>query len=822
MKKTRFKRIVSVALALCLITALLTGCGGKNKDEDEEELSQYLYVPEFVPVDEKVCNIQDIQMLGDRVYFTQYKQTSGPKIDQETAYENLTEEMQEKGQIYAADGSVVNYNDITYGQVLSSFKTDGTDLKELKDYKPVKIENQNQNMYSNIEGYSVDEEGNIVVCEEISVPIFNLPDGFDETQGDMYEYRVGQEEHVYIRHLDGTGKEISCVDLYDGLKDVAQSGNGQNSDFYVHNVTLDKVGNVYVNAGEDGIFIFDKEGKKLTNIETDTWIDNIFLDDEGNAMATVRGDKGQNIAKIDIQKGDFTDEVPMPNNLYQITEGSGEYEFLSNNGSSLYGFNSGEEEATEILNWLNSDVDADQVQDVKILDDGRILALVRNDIMCYGPMYDEEEIEEYPDEPTLYLVYLTKTPRSELKEKTTLKLACMYDYEIRREIMNFNKKSDTTRIEVVDYSKFATDEDYMAGLTKLNTQIISGDVPDLILLDQLPYQQYVAKGLLEDLYPYIEKDDELSTEDFIPNLLKVQEIDGKLYQASPSCSINTLVSSENVVGNEIGWTMQEMLDTIKRFPDVKKPFGNYFTRQSMIQQILPMQLSDYVDWSTGECNFKNEEFRRLVEFIKTFPEDYPEENQCSEVDEYISPYEMIMNGEQLFDISQFNLDSMAQDRTFFGDSYIYKGIPCSDKSGNIASFNTSIAITSSCKDKEAAWELVRTVLTEKFQKKQCWGVPTRQDVLEKQIKYKLKESENGSSCSVGVGNTMVDILPLEQRDVDKYRQGIDSVTKCSQYDDEILSIVSEETEAYFSGQKTIDDIIEIIQSRVTLYVNEQK
>lgn len=42
------------------------------------------------------------------------------------------------------------------------------------------------------------------------------------------------------------------------------------------------------------------------------------------------------------------------------------------------------------------------------------------------------------------------------------------------------------------------------------------------------------------------------------------------------------------------------------------------------------------------------------------------------------------------------------------------------------------------------------------------------------------------------------------------------------FDENILSIVSEECAAYFSGAKTIDETAALIQNRVSLYMAEQK
>ena len=37
-----------------------------------------------------------------------------------------------------------------------------------------------------------------------------------------------------------------------------------------------------------------------------------------------------------------------------------------------------------------------------------------------------------------------------------------------------------------------------------------------------------------------------------------------------------------------------------------------------------------------------------------------------------------------------------------------------------------------------------------------------------------------------------------------------------------MNIITEEAEAYFKGQKTLNEVADIIQSRATIYVNETK
>ena len=49
-----------------------------------------------------------------------------------------------------------------------------------------------------------------------------------------------------------------------------------------------------------------------------------------------------------------------------------------------------------------------------------------------------------------------------------------------------------------------------------------------------------------------------------------------------------------------------------------------------------------------------------------------------------------------------------------------------------------------------------------------------------------------------------------------------SIDRVAEEDGQLVSIVTEAAGAYFAGDKSLDDTAREVQSRVSLYVNEQK
>lgn len=168
---------------------------------------------------------------------------------------------------------------------------------------------------------------------------------------------------------------------------------------------------------------------------------------------------------------------------------------LISTGNMLYEYSTQTKESKELLNWIDSDLNGDNIQLAAALDDGRIL-VVNTD-------YSQ-------DNSRTELIYLTKKQKSEVAEKTELTLGTMYlNQDVKTEIIKFNKTNDKYRITVKEYLGDNADyEKYDEIVAQMNADIVSGNGPDIIDISGGNMKQYAAKGILEDLYPYIDGDEE--------------------------------------------------------------------------------------------------------------------------------------------------------------------------------------------------------------------------------------------------------------------------------------------------------------------------
>lgn len=97
-------------------------------------------------------------------------------------------------------------------------------------------------------------------------------------------------------------------------------------------------------------------------------------------------------------------------------------------------------------------------------------------------------------------------------------------------------------------------------IKKLNTQIMAGTGPDLLVMDDLPIRSYVEKGLLLDLTGHLAACSE--REPLFDNLIDALKIEEKAYMTPASFSIPMLIGEKTQVSNVTG--MSDMADRVER------------------------------------------------------------------------------------------------------------------------------------------------------------------------------------------------------------------------------------------------------------------
>ena len=756
-------RIITVILAAALLLSFVAACKKDTGDEPDD----FVYAPQFIEFPGEPDYINAYAFTDDKVYFTTSHQLSL------------------QGNLFSNKIQTMNF--------------DGTDLMELENYMP-EIPDAD---YGGISLYAmaVDGDGNIWICEGAWLYNYNLPDDFDGEEHEKYEYSELAGSYEKLKKLDNMGNTLLSVDL-----DVYSKGEYSR----ISTLLADKDGNIFalVEGRDDGsILIFSKEGALLSKIDVSGWnnslvrlLDGTIAHGGYSSMLSFEF----SLRKIDISAGALGDKLEAPSSANKIFSGGAGFKFLYSDNNSLFGIDSQTGETELLLNWLDSGIDPNEFRNLTMLPDGRIATITST-------------WDNLTQSSSSSLIILTKVPRTELPNKTVLTLATFHvDQALQNAIRKFNNTNPTHTIKVIDYSEFSSDDDYFAGITRLSTEIITGNAPDIINMSGLPINQYVAKGLLLDLYELIDADPELKRDDFVSAALRAAEINGGLYQIFPFFRINTLIGRPEILGHEPGWTVEEFKAVVEANPDADFIMGLWMTSQYFLNLLLAFNMSEYVNWEAGIVNFDSDEFVQLLELASMFPA----ENDYN-ID-YIDEPELIAAGRQLMLNADYSGDYgyIQMHRAIFGGDVVFKGFPAENRQGNTLVIDSGLAITTNCTDVDGAWAFLRTLLSKEFQfEYNWWGFPTNKEIFDERLSEAMKEKEFKSSW--GWGNITIEIEPTTQKEADQILALIDSASGTANYDIKLINLVTENAADFFSGRSTARDAARIIQSRAGIYISEQ-
>ncbi len=826
----KMKKTLCLIMALAMVFGLLSACGGGDGKTDTET-PEYTYVPTYTELGSDIGYVYNTVVSGGLIYVA-------GEVEGEEIVEEYPSYDENGNPILDEEGNPV-MEEYTYTRTEPAMFTvnlDGTDFKRMESYTAPEFPEEAESGSFWINNLCSVPNGGVAVVENVyySIPVYGEDggDGGDtaaedtpvatgaplaatssdisvdapapDTSGQPMDYQY--VEKYNLRVFDASGAQTFCAELSSLIESEDY--------FYVSAFAVSGTGEAVLMANGNAIYVLNADGSLKGSIDTSdlsNGISNFVTLGDGSVAALVYGEDyaAFDLRPVDtsaMQLGEAT--ASLPTDAYSARPSGGGYDFCYNKGESFYGYKLADGSEEKLVTWINCDVNSNNLTSPYITEEGNIVCL-------------SSEYSNTGDGATTYFITLTKTPYDQVPQKTTLTLACVYlNYYIKNQILDFNRKSSDYRIEVRDYSEFNTEDDYSAGYTKLITEIGSGAVPDIMVTDGLPIETFGAKGLLADLWPFIDADEELGGRAGVMEpVFNALSQDGKLYEITSNFYITTIAGPASIVGTEPGWTYDEMYAALDQMPEGCELFSLGTTRSDVFSSICMLNLSRFVDWTTGECSFDSDDFISLMEFANRFPETFDwEHHEWTNED---SDAYRIKEGRQLLltvslpDAYNYNYYS----EMFNGDMAL-KGFPDVPGSGAVFNLNgTSLAIASTCKNQDAAWSFVRTLLTREYQENNTYGFCTNRELCEENIQSMVGESYYSYDQVTGEEKEII----FTQENADLITDLINNTSMVADYNtSQINDIINEEVAYYFSGEKTAQDVAATIQNRVSIYVNEQR
>ncbi len=301
----------------------------------------------------------------------------------------------------------------------------------------------------------------------------------------------------------------------------------------------------------------------------------------------------------------------------------------------------------------------------------------------------------------------------DLSTVTTLELAHAFplDASLRTFIAAYNKSSGDCRIIVSDYSSRITDDDPLAGANQLAFEIAAGTArPDLVI--GVPGAEdvgmLVRKSLFADLGPFMKKDDFLTPDNLFGAVKTAYASDGRLWGLPLSFHVSSLRSTKGILGSRAsgkGWSVADLLDFAESLPDDVRLLNGLSREGAALSLLGPLRYQSFIDTKRAKCSFDSRDFIRWLNFLASLP-SARDAHAMRDNEELYALYhagKIALAEDHVYDLVNW----FRREAIWGTDETVRIGYPSSSGDGAAVTSETVFLMTKFCSSPDAAWDFIR-------------------------------------------------------------------------------------------------------------------
>ena len=378
-------------------------------------------------------------------------------------------------------------------------------------------------------------------------------------------------------------------------------------------------------------------------------------------------------------------------------------------------------------------------------------------------------------------------------------------------IINFNRSNDEYYLKVtMDYSsssitrpEYITDIEDIRGfeynsqitrLDALRNDIINGTGPDIII-DFGEYPVLNSSSYLMDLTSVSES---LSDKEYFVNLINAFKNGNSIYQMPMSACVSGIYMSNDIVSSATDVLTPELYESlISDSLNGKDPVGDYYGRDLYLQLLLKYNYYSTHD-EKGFLRIDSEEFKDIASLVKNTP--------AMGTDDSVKQAKYVYCSQFAYNLTQMILKS---------DGYVLTGFPSENYFGPMAECRNSVAVTSCSVCPEVGFEFIRGMLSYDVQSKCISYNPINVNAFEDFAQVGLEYANAFIESNYGYEDYYSDSI------ISSYEELLRSAQVGGMSDPVAMLIINEDMQAYYADQKSIDEVIPIIENRVNNMIEEK-
>ncbi len=356
--------------------------------------------------------------------------------------------------------------------------------------------------------------------------------------------------------------------------------------------------------------------------------------------------------------------------------------------------------------------------------------------------------------------------------------------------------------------------------TDIALSLLSGGAPD-IFLNSAVYSMINNSNCLMDLTPFITGENGVNTDEYFSSIFADSLNGNPVYQLPVVINVNGTFG-KFIPTNEYGLSFEDYVEQIQTVAHGYDYIAEIMIRMETFDYLLNSITDEII--VDNRITLDNENFNAIVEYCSNLPE--------------IPLRVVYANAEEIPEMPMPNFSMTCHDNITFSsftdrgllhgrNPVVLTGFPSG--SANIEPtirIKSSAAISADCEHPDGAWEFLKELISYESQCKAgiadlsfAYGDPINVEAFERTVAITIN-SRNQSNQIIAEDL----LMPIDEVSMEllyEYEDILDRACINYDLDPAIVAIMNEEIQAYFAGDKTLEEVKAIIEDRVQTLLDER-
>ena len=631
----------------------------------------------------------------------------------------------------------------------------------------------------------------------------NLPEDIKNNNKIIVDANLNDKGNLVLQYFDINNENKELI-LFD-IKNL--EFNNLNLEYEVNKIYMNENGDLILYCDEQAKAIYyDIENNSIVREYDDIMVTNIDL---LNDKLIISDNDTEEIISYDLESGDCIESMEILNeyNNYIIFSEKDSNDIYFKCDEGMYKYDNNEVELlfnidnTQLCNTNVGNNDFVVLNDNTILSYGDSKDNGRSKIYKYSYGNISLDNMEYKDNNEEFVIY-------SLYENDT----------IRNYVLNFKDNYPNTSIKYRYGISMDNDVIETDAIATLNTELMAGQGPDVLFLDNLDIDNYYEKGILENITDIVNNNES----SLFTNIIDSYRRDDILYCVPTSFNVPIIIG-ENVSNIN---NLDDLISMCKEDTDSgEEILLNISSGEDIIdtfyERIFNNILNDDKTLNVEAIENNLNKLKNIYDLTvdnSSIDQEETINNNKEYTNDFISLY--LTNKDAKMNICSINSYNQYFFMSAILDKYNCDYTLWNEENGNYFNGINIAGVNSNSKNKDIAKEFVNSLLNGSYYNTEFSNLSINKEVFRNTLENMENYSSGVSAMDENGEGDILESVTMPENYVENIINSIYSLNKAINVNKIILEKVKSEMVSYIEGQSDIDSTLNMIKNNLDIYLSE--